>query len=49
MVTGLGVAAATSMELAGAGNLRTGENNVLSGFWLEGVIRVDTWENDHRG
>ena len=47
MVTGLGVACATPMELAGAGNLWPGENYVLPGFWAEGIVRVDAWKSDH--
>lgn len=35
MATGLGLASATSLELAGSGDLRPGENNVFQAFGLK--------------
>ena len=47
MVANLGMACATPLELAGTWNLRSGKTIVLSGFWAEGIVRVDAWEGDH--
>ena len=47
MVTGPGLAGATTLELAGARNLWPGENYVLPGVWAEGIVRVDAWKSDH--
>lgn len=46
MVTRLGVAGAVSLELAGSGNLWPGENNVLPGFWIEGIAWVNAGEDN---
>ena len=46
MVASLSLAGATTLELAGAGNLRPWENYVLPGFWAEGFVRVGSWEDN---
>ena len=47
MVAGLGLAGAIALELAGAGNLRIGEDYVLPSVWAEGVARIDAWKGGH--
>ena len=41
LVIGIGLASTAALELAGTGNLRTREDNVLPGFWTKTVVGID--------